>query len=612
MNRHRWLTAGAALLVATVSAHAQLRLENQPPPAAFDTLPARTKNATAPEVNFFGNEAAQQRASGESAVPPARQAEGGYAQTLVFPDGRELHGKMIASEGEYILWQRPDASETLRFAGDAVGHMPMSEVLRNLGSDSPTPSFGQLNRIKMIPARPTADSSEDILVFKNGDELPGKALAATLRGPVRWRTADGQEVEFQPGRIAGLRLGGVEKGRATGAGEPTAMVELRTGERLRGKLVAFDEKQVCLKHTRLGTITLERSRVGRLFPDARLGAIDGGRVPAGWGWATPELPEPSKEPPVADGAHWVYLDGTYLFHGQAPSFSIPTSTLPGWQHAIDPGLERFELRFELGSAGRFPASCALTLFGRGGIMLCTIVSNRALAVAVMDPPERPQCKWRQIPLNKLQNASGPRLLRFFVDTKAGTCDIVLNGVLVARLGKDERERLVPDEYFVRLQANTNTGSLLFSNIWIGPWSGDLPHPAAGDGTSTALRNGDALAGAPKEWREGKWILESELGPLEISTEKVLLVDFGGTALAERAAGRIRLADGSSINVDAFQWDGRELAAHSPALGNVQLYAATVAEIIFDPVPSHTTMVEEPPKLAGKNTATPDAGREVRK
>ena len=258
--------------------------------------------------------------------------------------------------------------------------------------------------ILFLAQRPSAD----LLVFKNGDELPGKALSATLQGPVRWRTTHGQELEFQPGRVAGVRLSGIDGDHAARAAEAAAMVELRTGERLRGKLLTLDEKQVRLEHAQLGVIALDPRQVWHLFPNAQRGPIDGGRGPGGWKWASPESPWPSEEPPNADGRHWVYLDGTYLLRGAGTTPNIPTSTLPGWQHPVEPGLDRFEVRLEMASAGRFPASCALTLFGHSGIALCAIVSYRDLAVTVVDTGERSVNKWRQFPLSRIQNANGAR------------------------------------------------------------------------------------------------------------------------------------------------------------------------------------------------------------
>jgi hypothetical protein len=123
---------------------------------------------------------------------------------------------------------------------------------------------------------------------------------------------------------------------------------------------------------------------------------------------------------------------------------------------------------------------------------------------------------------------------------------------------------------------------VFSNLWIGPWSGELPRAGGVADATTALTNGDVAPGVPQAMHEGKFSLETELGALEVPLENVVAVEFGGKLLPERAAARIRLADGTAVNVDAFNWDGRELTAHSATLGDLHLPGGVASELIFDP------------------------------
>jgi hypothetical protein len=106
--------------------------------------------------------------------------------------------------------------------------------------------------------------------------------------------------------------------------------------------------------------------------------------------------------------------------------------------------------------------------------------------------------------------------------------------------------------------------------------------------------------APLKMQDGKYVVESEAGPLDLPLEKVQAVEFGGVMAPEQAAGRIRLADGDAVNVDSFRWDGKELAAHSAILGDLHLAAGVVSELIFDPTPVRPPRTPLAKKLAQKD------------
>jgi hypothetical protein len=117
--------------------------------------------------------------------------------------------------------------------------------------------------------------------------------------------------------------------------------------------------------------------------------------------------------------------------------------------------------------------------------------------------------------------------------------------------------------------------------------------------TTALSNGDVAPGTPKCLREGKLAIDSELGELSFPLEKTLALDFGGAMEAMRAPARLRLADGTTVNVDAFRWEGAELTAHSGTLGDLRLPAESVHEIVYDPAPPQPPMAVMPRALAQK-------------
>ena len=66
-------------------------------------------------------------------------------------------------------------------------------------------------------------------------------------------------MEFQPGRIAGIRLAGAVRAAEPKAAVSAATIELRSGERLRGRLLALDENHLQLEHSLEMLNGLERS-----------------------------------------------------------------------------------------------------------------------------------------------------------------------------------------------------------------------------------------------------------------------------------------------------------------------------------------------------------------
>lgn len=600
------------MLVAAAPARAQLQIGGG---REFLLLQKPdTAKSLPPDSNFFGDAAPGRRQNNTAGLqfPPAQDPS--YGEILVLRDGLELRGMKLGSTDDVIRWSRLDASVPLLFPRREVRDilslgipetMPDSDT--SAGDIAPALALSQASApdAAALPLAVLAGmycldlpalASRDMLVFKNGDELRGTALGATLPGTVRWCTPHGQTVEFKTGRIAGIRLGGA---RPAPSADRMTVAELRSGERLYGTLAGVDEQQVRLQHPQLGNIPLNHKQLWRLFPEGKAVVCDGARTPAGWAWATSESPEPIAAPPATAKGHWTWLDGAYLLQKGAPPDNIPTSNLPGWAHPIPRTLDRFEIRFELQRGVRAYTNCAFTLFGTGGITLCTTITRANLTYVVMNPQDHPGGKWRSVPLNGIQSASGTLAMRYFVDTKAGTCDILINGVKVLRVGQRAEDRLVVTDYYLRLQPYLVCPTMNLSNIWIGPWSGELPQVKRLEAASTALRNGDIVTGLPKGWREGKWTLESDLGPLEVSTEKVLIVDFGGEPEPKRSPGRVRLVDGSLVDVNAFQWDAAWLSAHSATLGDLRLGATEVSELLFDPAPLHPPLLAAPGQIAAQ-------------
>ena len=194
-------------------------------------------------------------------------------------------------------------------------------------------------------------------------------------------------------------------------------------------------------------------------------------------------------------------------------------------------------------------------------------------------------KNRQIALGgKLGKLSTRLGFRIFVNSTLGTADIMLNGTLVARIGQQADERAPGIDQAVHFGGLSYNGApIIFSNLWIGPWDGELPRPETSH-PSTALANGDVAASAPSLLEDGKYLLETEVGLLRLPPESVSLIAFGGASQAPHPAARLRLADGSIVHVASFECHGGVVTGHSDFLGDLHLAVKSIEEVIFDPPP----------------------------
>jgi hypothetical protein len=195
----------------------------------------------------------------------------------------------------------------------------------------------------------------------------------------------------------------------------------------------------------------------------------------------------------------------------------------------------------------------------------------------------------------------------FVDRIAGTIDFCVNGRRVGRAGNLAARRLPGIGKTVSVQTyRMSEGQLALSQMAVIPWSGQLPAPGAGAAEAiTALSNGDAVFGTPTGMTDGKWKLESDVGPLELPAEKVQAVEFGGELQPVAAVGRLRLVDGSALLVDRFEWTPDGLAAHHALFGDLHFPASAVRELVFRPAPVRLPApVEDAKKNAPADRAMP--------
>ena len=526
---------------------------------------------------------------------------------IVFSERSEpkLPGTLLRLPHESSAPWRPVARANLGAAGElSVSALNIREGKAHLraafAEDAEVP-LAMLDSIRFPAAGRPAGAQWDALVFKNGDEVEGSLVSVGSGAPLRWKLPGGQQVEIGVKKIAGIRLASPPSSKPKAEG---ALVELRNGDRLRCSVVSFDVNQLVLDEPLVGRLSVERSRIWKLFPHTLAGIRDGADDPAGWmsvnvqpGLLLASSPQPTASDP---GTAWLYLDGCYLpRQAQSASREGDPRFLSCSVPHQDSGL--FEVRAEItGTDGAVP-NAILSIQGiqnESGPTSAVSVSFANMEIYVNIMNARGQ-KVRQTQIGpKFPSLSTRLSFRVFVNSVAGTADVLLNGVLVTRIGQQADERS-PGINFTALFGGLGAdGSpAILSNLWVGPWDGELPQADTAWHACTTLANGDASTNIPTVLEQGNYLLETEVGPVRMPAASVSAIAFGGKPEHGHCAARLRLVDGSVVHVSSFECRDRALTSRSEIFADLHLPLESVAEIILDPAPAR-----EPPGPPPKKPA----------
>ncbi|HEV7866396.1 MAG TPA: hypothetical protein VGO90_01840 [Chthoniobacteraceae bacterium] len=445
--------------------------------------------------------------------------------------------------------------------------------------------------------------SGDVLVFRSGDELRGSLLTATESGRLRWKTSSGQEIAIETAQVAGVafasRNGALPRTQA-------GTLELRSGDRLRGEFIALDEDQVRWKHAVLGAFGFPRGAVQTLFPNPELDVWEGGQ-----GRIIGQKSEATKPPRAVQGAASenaaaACFDGHYLLRASGTPFSQESVTAV--QMSLPETPERFELRVDATQAGEGEPSFTVQLGtegNQGSVQATCSLDELQFMVQTAKGGGGPISR-TVAARDRLPELSSRLNVRVFVDARQGTAHFYFDGMFIGKTGQQVSERLPGLGRTVEFTAYRNSSApLVLSNLWIGPWSGELPIVGGPKLPRTALANGDVADAAPESLRDGRFIVQADVGALEIPAEKVQAVEFSEAISKDAIPARIRLTDGSAFGVETFRWEKEELVAESRQLGAIRLPAAMVREVVYRPAPARALRVPTPKRMA-ENT-DPAAG-----
>lgn len=415
-----------------------------------------------------------------------------------------------------------------------------------------------------LPRSPSPARTE-MLVFNDGDELGGALLEAEPGRLLRWRTHDGQEINFPSEHVAGVRFAPDDK--ADSASSPV-LLELRNGEQLSAELTSFDGKKLGIRHPLLGIVTLDRERLWKIFPNRRTVKYCGTRDEETLVALDDSDQRPDQVHPEEASFEYIRLGGALL--SRSGSWSLALRKLADEPADLVP--DPYEISFDITNPwGRSP-DALLQLKKRGGGRLVSIGCFRGKIELYSDEPyHRSHNNIEHLTPTSRVN------VRAFVNPKLGTVEIFLDGFSAGTIGGKAAERVLG----IGAVANLfGYDFAIVSNLWIGPWMGELPKDHAG--TEITLSNADVISGTITGLRDRKLLVESDAGALELSLDDIPLIDFGGAAAPQRAVARLRLPDGSAINLDRYHFENHELIAHSETLGDLRVPAKAVWELLFEP------------------------------
>ncbi len=361
--------------------------------------------------------------------------------------------------------------------------------------------------------------------------------------------------------MAGVRFAPDDK--ADSASSP-ALLELRNGEQVLAELASFDGKKLGIKHPSLGAATLDRGRLWRIFPNPRIVGYRGTREEETVAAADAGHPADEIESEEAAFEH-IRLGGALLSRAGSWSLALrKQADLPA-----DAMPEPFEISFDITNPSGGSPGALLVLNKQGGDHASIGWGGGKMELYTNHHISHDN-------IERLTSTSEVNL-RAFVNPKLGTVEVFFDGVSAAKIGGRALKR-VPGIGAAASLFGYNFA--IVSDLWIGPWTGELPKDHAG--TEITLSNADVISGTITGLRDRKLLVESDAGAVDLSLDDVPLIDFGGSAAPERAVARLRLPDGSAINLDRFHYENHELIAHSETLGDLRLPEKAMWELLFDP------------------------------
>jgi hypothetical protein len=185
--------------------------------------------------------------------------------------------------------------------------------------------------------------------------------------------------------------------------------------------------------------------------------------------------------------------------------------------------------------------------------------------------------------DKVKPNARQRHFRLLADRPSGKLTIVMDDVVLGQFGQKVLEggRNLGTGLVITPQPNI---ACTFSNLWIGPWNGQVPGkgPAlkAGATDTVLLANGDEAQGAIEIATPDVVKLESDAGEIDLPVPRLTMIGFGGPSIERRAGPRLRFAGQGVLTLKSYRIENDTIVCESDIAGELRLPLAVVQEMVF--------------------------------
>jgi hypothetical protein len=409
----------------------------------------------------------------------------------------------------------------------------------------------------------------DVLTFRNGDRLEGELLEANASG-LRWRADNAaQPIWFATNFLAEVHL--APRPPRTARQLHELVVELTSGDRLTGKIVALDPKMLTLHTWYAGRLQVQRPAVKRLAyrsPEATI-IYSGPTGPRDW-------------QSVQTG--WTYRQGKLYSQRNRYCAIIKDVGLP----------DLASIEFDVAWRGQPYWSVAFYLSpdvqrGWSGYQLSW--NNNYLSLSRNTQGNQRNLE-SNVALGDRRRTQARVMIRVHKPRK--TIAVYLDGALV-------RQWTDPGEFAgtgrALLFQSQGQSEIRLGNILVAEWDGKPDAPAEASGVLPAdlvrLRNGDKVSGDLHTIAGGEVQLTNSFAAVRIPLSKISAIEFSGPTGGPTNAlpGEVRavLLGGAQIFLTLEQLDRRALTGLTTFAGRVVVPLDALLRLRF---PAYAGMTEE--------------------
>lgn len=423
-------------------------------------------------------------------------------------------------------------------------------------------------------------ASEDFVWFTNGDRIRGQIVSIdSSKGIVLKNKFIESNAGFPLDKI--VRVVFADREVPSANFKNPVRVKLINLDELEGNLIVLNDKEMVLETIFSGKITIPRKRIDSFLPIVPNPTIVYQGPTSIDGWTVSDSPVPGAQP-----SSWKYSNGSFITKESgsiARDLKLPDLASIefdiAWQNYLS-------IAIALYASTLYPIQLANKDDGPdfGAFYSLQINFNTANLMLVK----------KGAPLNSLGIAFLPNIDRktsahimIRVNKPERTIYLYIDGVL-ARQWQDPGE-FAGTGTCVRF-VNQLSSPLKISNISVSQWDGRIETPTNRIDNSKAdfirLLNNDIITGTVKEFKNGKFVVQSQFGNMEVPFERISQIHFSiigrDPVLRKVDEATAILNKRGLLTLKIERWEDDSLIATNPMFGNVKIPIWAFKTLIFKP------------------------------